>query len=120
MNYVLLCYQSPDTFVSREEGDPGERNAYRTEMRHYMKALKDAGVAVAGAGLQLPETATTLRVCNDRRLVQDGPYADTKEQLAGFFVIRAPDLNEALDWAARFPRRPGQVMEVRPALPAME
>jgi hypothetical protein len=82
-----------------------------------LKALKDAGILVARAGLQAPHSATTLRLQGDRRLVQDGPYAATKEQLAGVFVIDVPDLDSALEWAARYP---GKVVEVRPNLPTIE
>jgi hypothetical protein len=70
----------------------------------------------ARAGLQSPDTATTFRLEDGKRLVQDGPYAETKEQLAGIFVIDVPDLDTALEWAARYP---GKVVEVRPnVLPA--
>ncbi|TXT20448.1 MAG: YCII-related protein, partial [Gallionellaceae bacterium] len=71
---------------------------------------------VGGAGLQPPETATTLRLRDGQRRVQDGPFADVKEQLGGFFIIEAPNLDAALEWAARFPQRPGQAVEVRPNL----
>ncbi len=74
---------------------------------------------MSGAGLQPPETATTLKFRDDQRIVQDGPYADTKEQLGGFIMINVPDLDAALDWAARCPRTPGRVLEVRPNLPPM-
>jgi hypothetical protein len=72
------------------------------------EALKEAGVLVARAGLQGPGTATTLRREGGKRLVQDGPYAETKEQLAGFFVIDVPDLDTALEWAARLSRQGGR------------
>ncbi len=81
----------------------------------YAKALIDAGVLTGGTALQLPETATTLRIKDGKRLVQDGPFADTKEQLGGFFIINVADLDAALDWAARCPLAPGGVVEVRPA-----
>lgn len=71
---------------------------------------------VGGAGLQLPDTATTLKLDDGRRLVQDGPYADTKEQLGGFYIINVPDLDAALEWAARIPAAPGSVIEVRAKL----
>ena len=80
-------------------------------------ALRDAGVMVGGAGLQLPEVATTVKLHEGKRLVQDGPYADTKEQLGGYFIIDVPDLDTALDWAARCPVAPGSVIEVRPNVP---
>ena len=66
---------------------------------------------VARAGLQPPRSATTLRQQGDKHLVQDGPYAETKEQLGGFFVIDVPNLDTALEWAARYPAK---VVEVRP------
>ena len=112
MQFSLLFYQSPSDFAART--DPKKREEFWGSFLPYMKALKDAGVVVAGAGLQPPETATTLRLRNGQRQVQDGPYADTKEQLGGFFVIDVPDLDTALEWGARFP---GEWVEVRPNMP---
>jgi len=83
-----------------------------------MQAVRDAGILKGGAGLAPPDIATTVRVENGERLVQDGPYADTKEQLGGFFIIEVPDLDSALDWAARYPAGPHGIVEVRPNLPA--
>ncbi|MFI5014638.1 MAG: YciI family protein [Hyphomicrobiales bacterium] len=117
MNYTLLLYQSPADFAART--DPKKRQAFLGSFRPYMKALTDAGVVVAGAGLQPPEGATTVKQRNGQRHVRDGPYADTKEQLGGFIVIDVSDLDTALDWAARFPTDGGGV-EVRPNLPPMD
>ena len=117
MNYTLLFYLSPEHFAARS--DPQKREAFWGSFRPYMKALTDAGVVVSGAGLQSPETATVVQTRDGERLVQDGPYADTKEQLAGFFVIDVPDLDTALDWAARFPAGAGGLVEVRPNLPPL-
>ena len=61
-----------------------------------------------------------MRLVNGQRKVQDGPYADAKEQLGGFFVVEAPDLDAALDMAARCPAASGGVVEVRPILPMMQ
>jgi hypothetical protein len=83
----------------------------------YVKALMDAGVVVSSAGLQVPEAATTLRRAGDTRSVQDGPYADTKERLGGFFIINVADLDAALEWANRCPA--GVAIEVRPNLPSV-
>jgi len=85
MNYALLIYETAASFALRT--DPQKRQAYWAGFAAYTKALQDAGVMVASAGLQLPDTATTLKLDDGRRLVQDGPYADTKEQLGGFFII---------------------------------
>jgi hypothetical protein len=117
MHYTLLFYQSPDDFAART--DPEKHQAFWASFLPYMKALKDAGVVVAGAGLQPPETATTMKLRHEQPVVQDGPYADTKEQLGGFFIIDVPDLDTALEWAARYPVGAGGVVEVRPNLPPM-
>ncbi|MGH9584559.1 MAG: YciI family protein [Bryobacteraceae bacterium] len=119
MNYTILIYETAADFAVRADPDPKKREAYWAAWPPYSKTLKDAGVFVSGAGLQPPETATSLRFREGERLVQDGPYAETKEQLGGFFVLNVPDLDTALDWAARCPRAPGRVIEVRPNLQPM-
>jgi len=82
-----------------------------------IEALVEAGIMVNGAGLQGVETATTVQVRGGERLLTDGPFADTKEHLLGFYVIDVPDLDTALDWAAKVPNvRTGSV-EVRPVMP---
>lgn len=116
MNYALLFYLSGDEFDARS--DSAKREAYWGSFMPYMKALRDAGVVVSGAGLEPPGSATTLKMRDGQRQVQDGPYADTKEQLGGFFVINVPNLDAALEWAARYPAGPGGSVEVRPTLPA--
>ena len=118
MKYSILSFESPAEFAART--DPEKKDGYWSGVAHYMKALKDAGVFVGGAGLELPETATTIKYRNGERLVQDGPYAETKEQLGGLFIIEVPNLDAALEWAARFPQQPGRVIEVRPNLQPME
>ena len=115
MNYTLLIYQSPSQFAAR--ADPQKREAFWAGFLPYVKALTDAGVMVASGGLQPPDTATTIRRNEEERQVQDGPYADTKEQLGGFFIIDVPDLDVALEWASRCPA--GVAIEVRPNLPSM-
>jgi hypothetical protein len=65
----------------------------------------------------VPETGTTVRVKEGKRRVQDGPYADTKEQLAGFIILELPSLDAALEWAARCPGASIGVVEVRPLAP---
>lgn len=119
MNYTILIYESSADFAVRTDPDPAKQHAYWAAWPPYSQALKDAGVFVGGAGLQPPATATTLKFNDGQRLVQDGPYADTKEQLGGFFTINVPDLDAALDWAGRCPRMPGRIVEVRPNLSPM-
>jgi hypothetical protein len=116
MNYTMLIYQSPDEFAART--DAQKREAFWGSFLPYVKALTDAGIVVASGGLQPPESATTIRMTDGRRHVQDGPYADTKEQLGGFFIIDVPNLDMALDWASRCPA--GSAVEVRPNLPPMK
>ena len=82
----------------------------------YGKALDEAGVLRHADVLQPSPSSTTVSAGPDGLRVQDGPYADTKEQLGGFYMIDVPDLDTALEWAARTPRLPGQVFEVRPNL----
>jgi hypothetical protein len=118
MHYTLLFYERPEDFSLRT--DPERQQEYWAAWPHYVKALHEAGVVVVvgGAGLQSPETATTLWLRHDGKpLVQDGPVADTKEQLGGFFIIDVPDLDTALAWAARCPIPPSNVVEVRPNMP---
>ncbi|MES2404779.1 MAG: YciI family protein [Pseudomonadota bacterium] len=113
MKYSILIYDTPET-IARFDGPDGAR--YMSEWPPFIGALTDAGIYITGAGLQPAATATTLRFDHDKRQVQDGPYADTKEQLGGFYMIDVPDLDTALEWAARTPRLPGQIFEVRPNL----
>jgi hypothetical protein len=73
-----------------------------------------AGVFVGGAPLKDTGTATTVRLKDGRRLVQDGPFAEAKEQLGGFVILDVPSLDAALEWAARCPTAATGVVEVRP------
>jgi len=70
----------------------------------------------SGSGLQLPETGTTVRPRDGRRQVQDGRYADSKEQLGGYFILDVPDLDVALDCAARCTAEPDGSVEIRPVM----
>jgi len=114
MNYTILIYESEHDWSARTDGK--RKDAYWGAYRAYTKALADAGIMVGGAGLQPPAAATTVRQRDAKRQVQDGPYAETKEQLGGFYVINVPDLDTALEWAARCPGAAGGAVEVRPNL----
>lgn len=111
MQYVILIYESPEDFASRS---PERREAVMAPWRAYHKALVDAGVYVMGAPLQPDATGTTIRVKGGQRQVQDGPYADTKEQLGGFIILELPSLDAALEWAARCPTAATGALEIRP------
>jgi hypothetical protein len=110
MKYALLVYQSQEAFESRDNA------AAMAAGRAYGEALQAAGVFVGGAGLESPQAATTVSVRDGKRQVHDGPYAETKEFLAGFGIIDVPDLDAALEWAARHPAAGYSSVEVRPLL----
>jgi hypothetical protein len=80
----------------------------------YLDALKQAGVIRGGDRLQPSTAATTVRVADGKTQLLNGPYADTKEQLGGYFLIDVPDLDQALAWAARCPGAVHGTVEVRP------
>jgi len=114
MKYTILVYENTADFGART--DATRKDAYWGAYRAYTKALTDAGVMVGGAGLQPPPLATTVRLRDGKRQVQDGPFADTKEQLGGYYVIEVPGLDQALDWAARCPSASSGSVDVRPNL----
>jgi len=114
MKYTILVYESETDFSART--DAAHKDAYWGAYRAYTQALMDAGVMVGGAGLQPPSSATTVRQRNGKQLVQDGPYAEVKEQVGGFYVVDVPNLDQALEWAAKCPAAGRAGVEVRPNL----
>ena len=114
MQFALLIFESPQAFAARkaDENDP-----YLGAWRAYHKALVEADVYVGGNPLEPPETGTTVRLQDGKRRVQDGPFADTKEQLGGFVILELPSLDEALEWAARCPAASCGAVEVRAVSP---
>ena len=111
MRYIVLVYETPADFASREgpEGNP-----YFAAWRAYYKALVEADVYMGGAPLKPAATATTVRLREGRRQVQDGPFAEAKEELGGFLILDLPSLDAALSWAARCPAAAVGAVEVRP------
>jgi hypothetical protein len=114
MQFALLIFESPEAFATRKTP---EINPYNGAWRAYYRAVVEAGIYVGGDPLEVPETATTVRLTDGKRHVQDGPFADTKEQLAGFMILELSSLDEALDWAARCPAASVGAVEVRPLAP---
>ena len=114
MQFALLIYESPEHFATRHSDgtDP-----YIGAWRAYHKALVESGAYLGGDPLEAPETGTTIRLKEGKRRVQDGPFADTKEQLGGFAILELPSLEAALDWAARCPAASVGAVEVRPLSP---
>jgi hypothetical protein len=109
--YMLLIYADP------EKGPAPESPEMAAQMQRwftYTQGLQDAGVLRSGEALQPPGTATTVGMRNGDRVVSDGPFAETKEWLGGYYVIDAPDLDAALDHASRMPNIDYGTVEVRP------
>ncbi len=112
MRYMLLIYgEEPVAPPSQEEID-----AVMAEWFAYDAAIKESGFYLAGDALQPSQTATTVRLKGDERVVTDGPFAETREVLGGYYLIDAPDLDTALDWAAKSPGAKYGSMEVRPVM----
>ena len=114
MQFMLILNETADDFAAR--ANPAQAGEYWGGWNAFIGAMAQAGVIVKGDGLQGPHAATTLRLQNGQRMVQDGPFADSKEQLGGYFVIEVPDLDAALDWAARAPCAHTGSVEIRPIL----
>ena len=111
MKYICLAYEQEKTL---DELSPSEWESLRQETLAYVEELKKTGYHLASAPLESVRTATTVRVRNGRMSATDGPFAETKETLGGFFMIEARDLNEALQIAARWPSARFGSIEVRP------
>jgi hypothetical protein len=111
MKYAILFHEKTEHFARRSE--PGFMDAWMA----YIEAIRSAGVFSTGAGLLPPESATMVSVRDGKRNVHDGPYAETREFLGGLVVIDVPNLDVALEWAARSPAAGYSAVEVRPVLP---
>jgi hypothetical protein len=112
MRYVFVIYEAPVDLGARN--DPAA-DPYIAAWRAYHKAITAAGVYVDGAPLKDAATATTVRLRDAKRHVQDGPFAEAKQELGGFMILDLPSLDAALDWAARCPAAERGAVEVRPA-----
>ncbi|MEZ4515437.1 MAG: YciI family protein [Chloroflexota bacterium] len=111
MQYMLLIYADPATYADVTE------EQMQAEMARYFALgpeMRERGVYVAGEGLQGVETATTVRVRDGKTLLTDGPFAETKEHLGGFYIVDAKDLDEAIEFAAKIPDVVRGSVEVRP------
>jgi hypothetical protein len=111
MKYMLLLNTAESTYAGMNETQMRELFAAYAS---YTEALRNANVYVDSNRLQPVATATTVRVANGKTQVLNGPYAEAKEQLGGYFLIEAPDLDAALTWAARCPSASHGAIEVRP------
>ena len=111
MKYLLLQYVSYTAMSNLPKEEAGRMHA---AYMAYVEAMKTAGVLVANHGLRPASEATTVRASGGKQSVVNGPYAETKEQLGGYFLIEVPDLDAAVSWAARCPAVQHGAVEVRP------
>ena len=93
-----------------------ERGRWMKDYQAYTEELRSAGAMVAGDALQPTSNATTVRVREGEQLVTDGPFAETKEQLGGYYLIEAGSLDEATEWAAKLPGSRHGSVEIRPVV----
>jgi hypothetical protein len=109
MKYLLLIYENEARWV--EKGyDPAEMNEYQGFGKEFARAI------LGGNALKPTSTATTVRVRNGKRLTSDGPFAETKEQLSGFYLVEAKDSDEAIHMAGKIPGARHGSIEVRPVM----
>jgi hypothetical protein len=110
MHYALLIYAAPD---ARESAGPPPEGVI-ADWLTYTAAMKEGGALVAAEQLQDADTATSVRLRGGERLLTDGPFIETKEHLLGFYLLDVPDLDAAIDWAAKMPLAGYGTIEVRP------
>ena len=113
MQYMLLIYDDERVLGGMAEE---ERQALMGDYFGYTTELRESGAFVDGAPLQSVQTATTVRIRDGETLTTDGPFAETKEQLGGFYVLECKDLDEAIGWAAKIPGAKSGCVEVRPVI----
>jgi hypothetical protein len=113
VRYLLLIYSNETADSQATEAQQAEEyEAYNA----FTSAVKEGGVYQAGEALQPVATATTVRVQNGKTLTTDGPFAETKEQLGGYYLLNCKDLDEAISYAAKIPAASHGSIEVRPIM----
>ena len=113
MRYLCLIYDDEKKVATMPEN---ESNAFMGEYFAFTEDIKKSGHYIGGEALQPVETATTVRVRNGKVGTTDGPFAETKEQLGGYYMIQAKDLDQALEAAARLPGAKTGSVEIRPVV----
>jgi hypothetical protein len=111
MRYILLINTDETAEAARSTE---ENEAIMSVYYAFTQELRESGALVDGDELQPTSTATTVRVRDGKTLTTDGPYAETKEQLGGYYIIEAADLDEAIAWAAKIPGAQHGAIEIRP------
>jgi hypothetical protein len=112
MQYMMLIYQDESKMAATPVA--GKVTDMSAAYVAYTDALKKAGVWLAGDALQPTRSATSVRLADGKTNVVDGPFAETREQLGGYYLIDAPDLDAAISWAARCPGAARGTVELRP------
>ena len=110
MQFLLLLYGDP---AQDANATAAEREASLQAHIAFARALRDAGAMAGGDELQAPMTARTVRLGIGAPVISDGPFAETREQLGGYYLVEAQDIDEAVRWAVQVPA-PGWAIEVRP------
>ena len=113
MRYLLTIYGDESRWAN---ATPEAVQQMMAAYGAFGDAAQAAGVMIGGEGLQPSSTATTVRVRDSETLTTDGPFAETREQLAGYYLLDCRDLDDALGWAARIPDAKGGAIEVRPVM----
>ncbi len=111
MRYLLLIYSNE---AAGAQASQAEQEAVMGAYWAFTNEVNEAGVNLGGEALQPTSTATTVRVRDGKTLTTDGPFAETKEQLGGYYIIKADNLDEAIAWAAKIPGAQIGSVEVRP------
>ena len=113
MRYLLLIYTDE---TQDAQATPADMEAMMGAYWAFTKEINEAGVNLGGDALQPTSTATTVRVRDGKTLTTDGPFAETKEQLGGYYLVKAENLDEAIAWAAKIPGAQVGSIEVRPVM----
>lgn len=113
MQYMMLIYGDESARAAMSDT---ERQADLAKWIQYTEEMRAAGVMVAGDALHFSDTATSVRVREGKTLVTDGPFAETKEVLGGYYLLEVPGIDEATAWAAKCPAAPYGTLELRPVM----
>jgi hypothetical protein len=114
MQYLLLIYTDEKLWAPDTGTDPSVLQDISAAHMRLGAELQEAGAMVGGNRLQSTDTATTVRTVAGSQSLHDGPYAETREQLAGYYLVEAPDLDTAIAWGKKIPGGPNYAVEVRP------
>jgi hypothetical protein len=115
MQYLLLIHDEESVWENMPEE---QRNEIFGQYMAYTHELRDSGALVVANQLQPTSTATTVRIRDGEQIVTDGPFAETKEQLGGYYLIEVDSVDEAIEWAAKIPSARLGSVEVRPVVPS--